>query len=165
MKQLYSAFLALLIVGSAALVAPSTAEAAGRYRYDASCNCNRPVVSTRTVRAAPRVIANTRVVNNRRVVTRNRTVDENHLVIHVRPVIRKEIVLHRQHIHYQNIVTKRINTINRYREEFRQGGTENRYANTTSQSTSFRTVRGTNCDCGGYERTGDGGYREATYRF
>ncbi|MBV9348307.1 MAG: hypothetical protein JOZ70_15815 [Pseudolabrys sp.] len=163
MKHLYSAFLALLIVGSAGLVAAPSAQAQ-EYRYDAGCNCNRPVTSTRTVREAPRVIYNTRVVNTRKVVPRNRTVEENQLVVHVRPVIRKEIVLHRQHVHYQDIVTKRINTINRFREEVQQGGTENKYQTTTSTSVSYRTVQGSNCNCGGYERVG-GGYREATYRY
>ncbi len=164
MKHLYSAFLALLIVGSAGLAA-SPASAGGETRWDPSCNCNRPITSTRTVRAAPRVVVNTRVVNTRKVVPRHRTVEENQLVVHVRPVIRKEVVLHRQHIHYQNIVTKRVNTINRYREEeVRGGGVENRYATTTSSSTSVRVVRGSNCNCGGSERV-VAGYRDASYRY
>ena len=162
MKHLYSAFLALLVVGSAALLATPAAAADG-YRYDPGCNCNRPITSTRTVREAPRVIVgNTRVVTTRRVVPRYRTVEENQLVVHVRPVIRKDVVLHRQHIHYQNIVTRRVNTINRFREEVRHGGVENRYATSTSSSTSYRTVQGSNCNCGGSERVG---YREATYRY
>lgn len=166
MKHLYSAFLALLVVGSTGLTAaPALADG---YRYDAGCNCNRPVSSTRTVREAPRVIVNTRVVNHNRTVTRNRTVEENQLVVHVRPVIRREIVLHRQHVHVQNIVTKRINTINRFREEERFGGTTNRYATSTTSSTVYRTVQGSNCNCGGSERVAVGGgegYREATYRY
>ena len=162
MKHLYSAFLALLIVGSAGLVA--TPAAADGFRFDPRCNCNRPVTSTRTVHEAPRTIVNTRVVNERKVVPRFRTIEENQLVVHVRPVIRREIVLHRQHIHYQNIVTKRVNTINRFREEVRQGGVENRFATTTSESTQFRVVQGTNCNCGGFERVG-GGVREATFRY
>jgi hypothetical protein len=162
MKQLYSAFLALLIVGSAGLMAAPAQ--AGEYRYDPGCNCNRPVTSTRVVREAPRVIVNTRVVHSRKVIPRYRTVEENQLVVHVRPGVRGEVVLHRQHLHYQNVVTKRINTINRFREEVVQGGTQNRYATTTSSSTSFRVVQGSNCNCGGSERVGVG-YREATYRY
>jgi len=165
MKQMYTAFLALLIVGSAGLTAtPAAANGAG-YRWDPACNCNRPITSTRTVRVAPRVVVNTRVVNTRRVVPRYRTVEENQLVVHVRPVVRKEVVLHKQHIHYQNIVTKRVNTINRYREELVQGGTSHRHLTTTSSSTQVRVVRGTNCGCpGGNERV-NVGYREATYRY
>lgn len=159
MKHMYSAFLALLVVG---FTAP--AQAAG-YRYDPGCNCNRPVTSTRTVREAPRVITNTRVVHNRRVVDRHRTVEENRLVVRVRPVIRRQIVLHKQHIHYRNVVTKRINTINRFREEVVQGGTQNRYANTTSSSTVYRTVQGSNCNCGGYERVAGGYQSDTSYRY
>jgi hypothetical protein len=85
-------------------------------------------------------------------------------VVHVRPVVKKEVVLHKQHIHYQNIITKRVNTINRYREELVHGGTAHRYATSTSSSTSVRVVPGSNCNCGGYERV-PVGYREATYRF
>ena len=160
MHHMRTAFLALFLVGSASLV--TTPAAAADYRYDPGCNCNRPVTSTRTVREAPRVIVNTRVVNHRKVIPRHRTVEENRLVVHIRPVIRREVVLHRQHIHYQNIVTRRINTINRFREEVRYGGVQNRYATTTSSSTSYRTVQGRNCNCGGSERVG---YREATYRY
>ena len=161
MKYLYSAVLALLVLGSAALLA--TPASAQDYRFDPGCNCNRPVTSTRTVREGPRVVVHNRVVTNRKVVPRYRTVEENQLVVHVRPVIHKEVVLHREHIHYQNIVTKRINTINRFREEEVRGGTENRYARTTSESTQYRTVQGSNCNCGGSERVS--AYREATYRY
>ena len=165
MKQLYTAFLALLIVGSAGLTATPAAANGNGYRWDPACNCNRPITSTRTVRAAPRVVVNTRVVNTRKVVPRHRTVEENQLVVHVRPVVRKEVVLHKQHIHYQNIVTKRVNTINRYREEVVQGGTSHRNVVTTSSSTQVRVVPGTNCNCpGGNERV-NVGYREATYRY
>jgi hypothetical protein len=164
MKHLYTAFLALLIVGSAGLIT-APAQAGEGYRYDPGCNCNRPITSRRVVREAPRVIYNTRVVNTRRVIPRHRTIEENQLVVHVRPVIRKDVVVHRQHIHYQNIITRRVNTINRYREEDRYGGVENRYATSTSSSTSYRTVQGSNCNCGGYERVGGRGYREATYRY
>ncbi|MGE0063417.1 MAG: hypothetical protein AB7T86_15210 [Xanthobacteraceae bacterium] len=168
MRHLYSAFLALLIVGSAGYVT-SPAQAGG-YRYDPGCNCNRPIDSTRTVREAPRVIYNTRVVNTRRVVPRYRTEERNQLVVHVRPVIRKDVVVHREHVHYQNIVTRRINTINRYREEERYGGVEHRRGGvSTSSSTVVRTVQGTNCNCGGSERVavgGGGGYRQAvSYRY
>lgn len=73
-------------------------------------------------------------------------------------------MLHRQQIHYQNIVTRRINTINRFREEeIRSGGVENRYATSTTSSTVYRTVQGSNCNCGGSERVS--AYREATYRY
>lgn len=162
MKQMYTAFLALLIVGSAGLVAAPAQ--AGEYRFDPGCNCNRPVTSSRTVREAPRVVVNTRVVNTRKVVPRYRTVEENQLVVHVRPVVRKEVVLHREHIHYQNIITKRVNTINRFREELVNGGVSNRYATTTSSSTVVRVVPGSNCNCGGSERVAVG-FREATYRY
>jgi hypothetical protein len=163
MKHLYTAFLALLIVGSAALVA-QPALAGGGYRYDAGCNCNRPVTSTRTVREAPRVIVHTRVENTNRVVPRYRQIEENQLVVHVRPVINREVVIHRQNIHYQNIVTKRINTIKRFREEVVQGGVQHRNTTTTSSSTVFRVVPGTNCNCGGEERVAIGP-RETSYRY
>jgi hypothetical protein len=171
MKHLYSAFLALLVVGSAGL----TAAQADGYRYDAGCNCNRPVSSTRTVREAPRVVVNTRVVNHNRTVERHRRVEENQLVVHVRPVIHREVVVHREHVHVRNVVTRQVNTINRFREEDVRGGTVNRYVRTTSASTIYRTVPGTNCNCGGSERVAGGsyregseggeGYREATYRY
>jgi hypothetical protein len=163
MKQLYSAFLALLIVGSAGLMAAPAQ--AGGYRYDPGCNCNRPISSTRVVREAPRVVVNTRVVNHNRVVERHRRVEENQLVVHVRPVVHREVVLHRENVHIRNIVTKQVNTINRFREENVQGGTVSRYArgNVTS-STVVRVVPGTNCNCGGSERVAVG-YREATYRY
>lgn len=167
MKHLYSAFLALLIVGSAAFVS-SPASARDGYRWDPGCNCNRPVDSTRVVREAPRVIYNTRVVNTRRVVPRYRTEERNQLVVHVRPVIRKDVVVHREHVHYQNIVTRRINTINRYREEERYGGVEHRRGGvSTSSSTVVRTVQGSNCNCGGSERVAvGGGYRQSvSYRY
>jgi len=162
MKHLYSAFLALLIVGSAGLIAaPAQADES---RWDPGCNCNRPVSSTRVVREAPRVVLHTRVVNNRRVVVRNRTVEENQLVVHVRPVINREVIVHREHVHYQNVVTKRINTINRFREEVVRGGVQERFARTTSESTVYRTVQGRNCNCGGSERVAVGG-GETSYRY
>ena len=165
MKQMYTAFLALLIVGSAGLTATPAAANGNGYRWDPACNCNRPITSSRTVRAAPRVVVNTRVVHSRKVVPRHRTVEENQLVVHVRPVVKKEVVVHKQHIHYQNIITKRVNTINRYREELVHGGTSHRNLVTTSSSTQVRVVRGTNCDCpGGNERV-NVGVREATYRY
>ena len=162
MKHLYSAFLALLIVGSAGLmVAPANA---GDYRWDPGCNCNRPVTSSRTVREAPRVVVHTRVVNTRRVVPRYRTVEENQLVVHVRPVINREVVLHREHVHYQYIITKRVNTINRFREEVVNGGVQNRYARSVSESTVVRVVPGSNCNCGGSERVAVG-YPATSYRY
>ena len=168
MKHLYSAFLALLIVGSAGLTTSSPAQAGEGYRYDPSCNCNRPIHSKRVVRTAPRVIYNTRVVHSRKVIPRHRTVEENQLVVHVRPVIKKDVVVHRQHIHYRNIVTKRVNTINRYREEERYGGVEHRRGGTsTSSSTVVRVVRGSNCDCGGSERVAvrGGHHQPVSYRY
>ena len=170
MKHMYTAFLALLIVGSAGLTAtPAAANGAtangNGFRWDPDCNCNRPITKTRTVRAAPRVVVNTRVVHSRKVVPRFRNVEENHLVVHVRPVVKKEIVLHKQHIHYQNIITKRVNTINRYREEFVRGDTQHRHVTTTSSSTQVRVVPGKNCPCpDGNERV-NVGFREATYRY
>ena len=162
MKHLYTAFLALLIVGSAGLAA--TPALADGYRYDPGCNCNVPIHSSRTVREAPRVNVHTRVVNTRKVVPRYREVEENQLVTHVRPVINKEVVVHRQHIHYQNIVTKRLNTINRFREEVVNGGSSNRYQTTTSSSTQVRVVQGRNCNCGGEERVAVGP-RDTSYRY
>jgi hypothetical protein len=162
MKHLYTAFLALLIVGSAGLA--TTPARADGYRYNAGCNCNVPIHSTRTVREAPRVNVHTRVVNTRKVVPRYRQVDVNRLVVHVRPVINKEVVVHRQHVHYQNIITKRLNTINRFREEVVNGGTSNRYYTTTSSSTQVRVVQGRNCNCGGQERVVVGS-RDVSYRY
>jgi hypothetical protein len=154
MKHLYTAFLALLIVGSAGLTAKPAL--AGGYRFDPGCNCNVPISSSRTVREAPRVVVHTRVENTRRVVPRYRTIEENQLVVHVRPVINREVVVHREHIHYQNIVTKRVNTINRFREEVVNGGVAHRNVVTTSSSTVFRVVPGRNCNCGGEERVAVG---------
>ena len=165
MKQMYTAFLALLIVGSAGLTATPAAANGDGYRWDPACNCNRPITSTRTVRAAPRVVVNTRVVHTRKVVPRHRTVEENQLVVHVRPVVKKEVVVHKQHIHYQNIITKRVNTINRYREELVHGGTSHRHLTTTSSSTHVRVVRGRNCGCAGGNERVNAGYRVATYRY
>ena len=162
MKHLYTAFLALLIVGSAGLAA-TPALAGGGYRYDRGCNCNVPIHSTRTVREAPRVNVHTRIVNTRKVIPRYREVEENQLVVRVRPVINKEVVIHRQRIHYQNIITKRINTINRFREEVVDGGTSDRYQTTTSSSTVVRVVPGRNCNCGGEERVAVG--RNVSYRY
>jgi len=163
MKHLYTAFLALLIVGSAGLAA-GPALAGGGYRYDANCNCNVPISSTRTVREAPRVNVRTRVVNTRKVVPRYRNIEENQLVVRVRPVINKEVVINRQHIHYQNIITKRVNTINRYREEVVDGGTSHRNQTTTSSSTVVRVVPGRNCNCPDDQRVAIGP-RDTTYRY
>jgi hypothetical protein len=74
------------------------------------------------------------------------------------------VVVHRQHIHYQNIITKRVNTINRFREEVVNGGTSNRYATSTSSSTVVRVVPGRNCNCGGEERVAVGP-RDVSYRY
>jgi hypothetical protein len=165
MKQMYTAFLALLIVGSAGLTATPAAANGNGFRFDPACNCNRPITSTRTVRAAPRVVVNTRVVNTRKVIPRYRTGEENQLVVHVRPVVKREVVVHKQHIHYQNIITKRVNTINRYREEVVPGGVSHRNVVTTSSSTQVRVVPGTNCDCPDGNRRVAVGVREATYRY
>ena len=165
MKHLYSAFLALLIVGSAGLAAEPAL--AGGYRFDASCNCNVPITSSRTVREAPRVVVHTRVENTRKVIPRYKNIEENQLVVHVRPVINKEVVIHRENIHYQNIITKRVNTINRFREEVVQGGVSHRNVVSTSESTVVRVVPGRNCNCGGEERVAVGpiGGRPVSYRY
>jgi hypothetical protein len=146
MKPLFALFLVLAAV--VMFGSTSTPASANGYRWDAGCNCNRPITSRRVVYEAPRVNYRTRVVSVQQIVPRYRTIEENQLVVHVRPVIQREIVLHRHYVHYQNIVTRRINTVNAYRTQVVYGGVVNQYATIPSVSTVYRTVRGTNCNCG-----------------
>jgi hypothetical protein len=148
MKALVALVLTLATVGLLGATTSTPASADG-YRWDASCNCNRPFTSRRVVYEAPLVNYRTRVEASQQVIPRYQTIEENQLVVHVRPVIQREIVLHRQYVHYQNIVTRRLNTVNRYQTQVVYGGVVNQYATIPSYSTVYRTVLGTNCNCGG----------------
>jgi hypothetical protein len=147
MKPLFALLSVLAAVGL--FGSTSTPAAADGYRWDANCNCNVPITSRRVVYEAPLVNYRTRVISVQQVIPRYQTIQENQLVVHVRPVIQREIVLHRQYVHYQNIVTRQINTVNQYRTQLVYGGVVNQYATIPTVSTVYRTVRGTNCNCGG----------------
>ena len=99
MKHVYKAFYGALLVLGLAGIFPEPALAADGTHWDTVCNCRRPdseYHTRRYVREAPRVVTHERVVNRTRVVRGNtKLIQENRLVVHVRPVINREVVVHR----------------------------------------------------------------------
>ena len=177
MKNLYKALCgALLVIGLANIV--PTPASAGTY-YDSVCNCRRPdseYNTRRVVRAPARVINHERVVDHTRVVRGNtRLIQENRLVVHVRPVINREVIVHRTNTIVKDVELHKVNTTNKVREEFRRevvhrqaSGGEGGGGGWVRHVTERREVRGVNCNCGadGGSRYGDGysGGSRVSYR-
>jgi len=151
MKHLYQALCGAMLVLGLAGLAPEPVLADG-YHWDTVCNCRRPNSEYNThryVREAPRVVTRERVVNQTRVVRGNtRLIQENRLIEHVRPVINREVVVHRTNTIVKDVVLHRVNTTNKYREEF-HSEVVNRYAGgSVRHVTEYHNVRGVNCNCG-----------------
>jgi len=152
MTNVYKVFCgALLVLGLAGII-PEPALAGGGYHWDAACNCRRPdseYQTKRVVRGAPVVRTHRRYVDHTRVVKgRTKLIQENRLIVHVRPVINREVVVHRQHTVVKNVVLRRTNTTNKYRNEYRRQ-VVNRYTpGSVRHVTEYRNVRGVNCNCG-----------------
>ena len=168
MQHLYKAFCGALLVLGLAGVAPEPVLADGTH-WDTVCNCRRPnseYSTHRYVREAPRVVNHERVVTQTRVVRGStRLIQENRLVEHVRPVINREVVVHRTNTIVKDIVLHRVNTTNKFREE-RRNEVVNRYAQgSVRHVVERREVRGVNCNCGygGGERY-EGGGEQVSYR-
>jgi hypothetical protein len=120
MNRVYKAcYGALLVFGLAGIAAVPAL--AGGYHWDKSCNCRRPDFEYTTkhyVRAKPRVVTHRRVVNRTRVVRgQTKLVQENRKIVHVRPVIHREVIVHRTNTIVKDVVLRRVNRINIYREK------------------------------------------------
>jgi hypothetical protein len=109
----YMSVLFLALAGLGALASPRAAAAGGTH-WDAVCNCRRPdseYKSRRYVHEAPRVRTHERIVNRTRVVRgKTRLVQENRLIVHVRPVIDREVVVHRTNTIVKDVLQRQINT-------------------------------------------------------
>jgi hypothetical protein len=107
----------LLILGLAGVV-PA---AAGGSHWDSSCNCRRPdseYTTRRIVREAPRVITHKRVIDRTRVVRGDtKLIQENRIYLHVRPVINREVIVHRTNTLVRDVYLHRVNPIHRLRVE------------------------------------------------
>ena len=78
-------------------------------------------------------------------------------------MINREIIVHRTNTVVRNITLHKVNTTNKFREEFRNE-VVNRYAQGSVRVVNeHREVRGVNCNCG-FEG-GSGRFREASYRY
>jgi hypothetical protein len=81
--------------------------------------------------------------------------------VHVRTVINREIVVHRNNTIVKDVLLHKVNTTNKVREEHRNE-TINRYAGgTVRHVVERREVRGVNCNCG---LDGRGGRYSRSYR-
>ncbi len=165
MKHAYKAFYGALLVLGLAGVTPVPALAGGY--YDAACNCMRPdsqYQTRHTVRAPARVVTRQRVVNHTRVVRGNtKLIQENRLITHVRPVINREVVVHRTNTIVRDVVLHRVNTTNKYRNEYHTQVVNRYVPGSVRHVVERREVRGVNCNCGEsggrYSGGYDGGYR------
>jgi len=151
MRSVYKAFYGALLVLGLAGVAPEPVLADG-YHWDTVCNCRRPdseYNSHRYVREAPRVVTRERVVDHTRVVRGNtRLIQENQLVEHVRPVINREVVVHRTNTIVKDVVLHRVNTTNKYREEVHNEVVNRVAGGSVRHVVEYHNVRGVNCNCG-----------------
>jgi len=150
MKHMYKAIYGALLVLGLAGVSPVPAVAGGH--FDAACNCMRPESefnTRREVRAPARIVNHERVVNETRVVRGNtRLIQENRLIVHVRPVINREVVVHRVNTVVHNVELHRVNTTNKFREENIRQVVNRTVQGETRHVTERREVRGVNCNCG-----------------
>ena len=169
MKHLYKAILgALVVLGLASISSPTPTFAGGAYRWDPVCNCRRPdsqFSTKRVVRAPARVVTRQRVVTHQRVV-RGKTslVQENRLVVHVRPVINREVVVHRTNTIVKNVVLRKVNTTNKYRDEQRHQVVNVQGGGSVRHVTEYRNVRGVDCNCE-YDRKNYRGGNVVSYRY
>lgn len=164
MKHLYKAiFGALVALGLASISSPTPTFAGGATRWDPVCNCRRPdhqFNTRRTVRAPARVVTRKRVVTHQRVVRGNtRLIQENRLVVHVRPVINREVVVHRTNTIVKNVVLRKVNTTNKFRDEQRHQVVNVQGGGSVRHVTEYRNVRGVDCNCGD-----DGGSYRGAHR-
>lgn len=165
MRHLYKLLSgALLVIGLANIV--PTPASAGTY-YDSVCNCRRPdseYNTRRYVRAPARVNTRHRIVNRTRVVRGStKLIQENRLIVHVRPVINREVVIHRTNTIVKNVVLRKVNTTNKVREEYRREVINRTAPGSVRHVTEYRNVRGVDCNCG-YDGRGarySGGYQGA----
>lgn len=169
MSNVYKAFCGALLVLGLAGINPGPAQAGGKY-YDRACNCMRPASSyntRRVVRGKPIVRTHRRVINHTRVVRgKTKLIQENRLVVHVRPVINREVRVHRTNTVVRNVVLHRTNTTRKYRTERRRQVVNVRGGGTVRHVTVHRRVRGVDCNCDGrsYRSRGYRGGRVVSYR-
>jgi hypothetical protein len=113
-----STSIALLVLGLAGL-APAIA---GGNHYDASCGCMRPdreYTTTKYVREAPRLVTHERIINHTRVVRGSaKLIQENRVTVHVRPVIDREVIVHRTNTIVEDELLHRVNPITLVRNEY-----------------------------------------------
>jgi hypothetical protein len=160
MSGLRHVILAALAIGFTGTLA-LPADAGGRYQRGCA-NCYLPdgaFQDRRVVQHDPRYVrGRTQIVDTTRVVPRHRYVDDNTLMLHVRPVVRRNVVIQRENVVYKDVVIHRQNVVHRTVQPV-QDVVEYR---TVPGRVSFtgvehRYVRGSDCNCGGHVAYG-GGY-------
>jgi len=147
MNRVVKAFYgALLILGLAGVV-PA---AAGGSHWDSSCNCRRPdseYTTRRIVREAPRVITHKRVIDRTRVVRGDtKLIQENRIYLHVRPVINRELIVHRTNTLVRDVYLHRVNPIHRLHVEHHHHVVNRYVEGWTRHVRESHEVRG--CGCG-----------------
>lgn len=169
MTYAYKAFCGALLVLGLAGIAPEPAIAGGTH-WDTVCNCRRPdseYSTKQVVRAPARVVLHQRYVDHTRIVRgRTKLIQENRLVVHVRPVINREVVVHRTNTIVKDLVLRKVNTTNKVREEFHHEVVNQQIGGSVRHVTEYRNVRGVNCNCGFSSSRGvfSGGGEAVTYR-
>jgi hypothetical protein len=166
MKHVCKAFYGALFVLGLAGVVPEPALAGG-YHWDTVCDCWRPnseYNTRRYVREPLQVVTHQRVVDHTRVVRGDtKLIQENRLIVHVRPVINREVVVHRTHTIVKDVLLYRVNTTNMVREEYRHEVVNRYVEGSVRHVLERREVRGVNCNCGPGESRERG--EEVSYRY
>ena len=89
--------------------------------------------------------------------------------MHVRPVINREVVVHRTNTVVRDVVLHKVNTTNKVREEFRREVVNRTAPGSVRHVVERREVRGVNCNCGpeggrGYRTSYQGDEGAVSYR-
>ncbi len=145
MKSVSIALYGALLVIALAGFEPAFARG---YHWDPACNCRRPdsqYTTTRYVRETPRVVTYKRVVNRTRVVRgKTRLLQENRVIVHVRPVIKRLVIVHRTNTIVKDVVLRRVRTTHRLRKEYFHE-VVHRYARGWVRHVTVRRDAGCNC--------------------
>ena len=93
MKHLYKAFCgALLVLGLAGIIDPAVARG---YHWDRPAIAGARTQHRRVCARAPRVVTRKQSSTTPASCGRTRLIQENRVIVHVRPVINREVVVHR----------------------------------------------------------------------
>jgi hypothetical protein len=148
MKTIFTSFCGAIALLGLAVLAPQSALAGG-YHYDRGCDCMRPdyeYTTRRFVREAPELRLHRRYVDHLNVVRRTRVVQENRQFVHVRPIIDREVVVHRQNTLVRDLTVHRLNVSHALQFENHYQRVDLYQPGWTRAVNEYRDVHG--CGCG-----------------